>query len=168
MLQPPVPQFILVTLTVALLLAFWRGTRFRTWLLSLPLPVLLSPHASRLVGFYFLVLNRRGELPPAFAVPAGWGDIVAVIGGLVALLFAPHKSVRANRAWLAWNLFGLADILLVIFTAARLALTHAHSMDALLRFPLSLLPTFFVPLILATHVILFFRLKQVGQSASQS
>ena len=31
-------------------------------------------------------------------------------------------------------------------------------MDALLRMPLSLLPTFVVPLIFATHVLIFFRL----------
>ena len=54
----------------------------------------------------------------------------------------------------------LADILFVIATAARLALANPLSMSALLRVPLSLLPTYFLPLIIATHVVLFVRLRE--------
>jgi hypothetical protein len=157
-LRPPLPQIILVAITAALLLAFWKGTRFRAWTLSLPLRALLVPHAARFVGFYFLALHARGELPYAFAVPAGWGDIAAASGGL-ALAFVPLKAAWHKKAWLTWNIFGLVDIVFVIATAARLALANPHSMDALFRFPLSLLPTFFVPLIVATHVIVFVRLR---------
>jgi hypothetical protein len=124
--------------------------------MSLPLPVLLVPHASRFVGFYFLVLQSRGELPYAFAVPGGWGDIVVATTGL-ALAFVPREAVWRRKAYLAWNIFGLVDILFVIATAARLALAEPQSMSALLRLPLSLLPTYFVPLIIATHVVLFVR-----------
>jgi len=93
------------------------------------------------VGFYFLALQVRGELPYAFAVPAGWGDIIAASTGL-ALAFVPPKSTWSIKAWLFWNVFGLADIMFVIATAARLAMSQPHSMDALLRFPLSCCPRF--------------------------
>ena len=57
-------------------------------------------------------------------------------------------------------MLGLADILFVVVTAARLATTDPASMVALLRLPLSLLPTFLVPLIIACHVFLGLRLAR--------
>jgi hypothetical protein len=47
----------------------------------------------------------------------------------------------------------------VVFTAARLALADPASMRALLVFPLSVIPTFVVPVIIASHVVLFARLR---------
>ena len=44
--------------------------------------------------------------------------------------------------------------------AARLAAADPSSMRALLRLPLSLLPTFLVPLLIATHVWIFVRLAR--------
>ena len=53
---------------------------------------------------------------------------------------------------------GLLDILFVVATAARLAGADPDSMSALLRLPLSLLVTFLVPIILADHVVVFWRI----------
>jgi hypothetical protein len=157
-LHPPLSQAVLAVLTAALLVVFWKGAAFRVWIMALPMPVLLLPHASRFVGIYFLVLYARGELPYDFAVPGGWGDIITATAAL-ALAFMPREAPLRGKAWLVWNIFGLADILYVVVSAARLALADPHSMAALLRLPLSLLPTFFVPLIIATHVMMLFRLR---------
>jgi hypothetical protein len=46
---------------------------------------------------------------------------------------------------------GLIDILFVVITAARLGLKDPDSIQALTTLPLSLLPTYFVPLIIASH-----------------
>jgi len=161
-LRPPAPQLILAGLTAALLLAFCRSSAFRSWVMGLPLQALLLPHAVRLVGIYFLVLRARGELPYAFAVPGGWGDIAVAATGLI-LAFVPREKRWRGKAYLAWNTFGLTDILFVIGTAARLAMADSDSMNALLRFPLSLLPTFFLPLIVASHGMLFVRLSDRNQ-----
>jgi hypothetical protein len=166
-LRPPAPQIVVAALTAALLVAFWKGAAFRAWIMSLPLPALLLPHGSRFVGFYFLVLHARGELPYAFAVPGGWGDIITATTGL-ALVFAPPQAPWRDKAWLAWNIFGLIDIPFVVVTAARLALADPHSMGALLRLPLNLLPTFFVPLIIATHVMLFARLRAAADTKKRT
>src|SRR5512143_81633 len=73
--RPPVPQLILVGLTVALVLAGSTLPGFRSWLAGIRLRQVVALHLTRFVGAYFLVLYGRGELPFAFAVPGGWGDI---------------------------------------------------------------------------------------------
>lgn len=158
-MRPPVPQVILFGSAGLILLAFWRAKNFRAWILSLPPRALVLPHVVRFIGFYFLVLHARGELPWAFAVPGGWGDIAtATLALLVSTLNAETRW--GKRAYLTWNILGLIDILFVVATATRLFLANPDSMSALLRLPLSLLPTFIVPLILAMHVMLFARLAR--------
>jgi len=97
-------------------------------------------------------------LPYAFAVPGGWGDItVATLALLVCLL--PLKPSLRTHAITIWNVIGLVDILLVVVTAGRLGFEDMRQMRALTYLPLSLLPTFLVPLIIATHLMLFLRLR---------
>jgi hypothetical protein len=159
--RPPVPQLVLVGLTAAVLLAGTFVPALRSWAWSVDLRVLVALHLSRFVGIYFLVLFRRSELPYAFAVPGGWGDILVATGALILLMAgSPSGTVGRYRAYMAWNLFGLMDILFVIATAARLALADPGSMAALLRLPLSLLPTFLVPLIIASHLLIAVRLAK--------
>src|SRR5436190_14153037 len=74
-LQPPLPQLVVLLLTIGLLLAFWKTRLFELLVYKVPLQMLLLPHAVRFVGIYFLVLYANGRLPYAFAVPGGWGDI---------------------------------------------------------------------------------------------
>lgn len=156
-LEPPAPQLLLLGLTAAVILAGARWSPFRLWLAGLNLRQIVALHLTRFVGFYFLVLYGRGELPYAFAVLGGWGDIVVAAGALIIVLLVP--DLLARRAWImAWNLVGLADILFVVATAARLALADPVSMRPLLVLPLGLLPTFLVPIIIASHVLLFRRL----------
>jgi hypothetical protein len=157
LLRPPAPQLVLVGLTVALLVAGATLPGFRTWLAGIRLRQLVALHVTRFVGGYFLVLHARGELPYAFAVPGGWGDIAVATGALILVLFV--RDLAASRPWLfAWNLLGLVDILYVVATAARLAFADPESMSALLRLPLALLPMFLVPLIIASHFFLFARM----------
>ena len=94
-------------------------------------------------------------MPFAFAVLGGWGDIVVATLALVLLVLRP--SSRA--IYYVWNTIGFIDIFFVVITATRLALADSASMAALLRLPLSLLPTFVVPLVIFTHVVIFLRLK---------
>ena len=158
-LPGPAIQGLIVLLTAALLLGYRRVTVFHTWIDALDLRALVLLHATRFVGIYFLLLYRRGELPYAFAVPGGWGDIlVATLALLVCLL--PLAPATRLRAFTVWNVIGLVDILLVVVAAARLGLEGMDQMRALTYLPLSLLPTFLVPLIIATHVMIYLRLRR--------
>jgi len=155
--RSPVPQLVLVGLTVLLLVVWVALPSFRRWLLGLDLRWLIALHLTRYVGIYFLIIYYRdGALPRAFAVPGGWGDIV--VATLALGLVAAGGNLEPKR-WLVglWNTLGLIDILFVVATASRLALADPDSMNALLRLPLSLLPTFLVPLLIADHVLIFWR-----------
>jgi hypothetical protein len=156
-LRPPAPQLLIFGLAAAVVLAGLAVPRVRAWVMSVDPRVLVALHLTRFVGIYFLVLYGRGELPYAFAVPGGWGDI-AVATAAVGLMAVRPYSRGVWWAYSAWNVFGLVDILFVVATAARLGLTDPSSMRALLQWPLSLLPTWLVPLIIATHVLLGYRL----------
>ena len=71
--RPPGPQIVIVSLTSALIVTYWLSTSFRDWLKALDLRAIVALHLTRFVGFYFLWLYGRGELPYRFAVPGGWG-----------------------------------------------------------------------------------------------
>jgi hypothetical protein len=161
-LRPPAPQLVLAGLTLALLLAARLWTPLRHFMVTVDLRALVLFHVTRFVGFYFLALHARGELPWAFAVPGGWGDNAVAAGALLLVLLVPPDSPGGRRAYLAWNVFGLLDILGVVLTATRLALGDPKSMKALLELPLSLLVTFVVPIIIATHVLMLARLARAA------
>ena len=119
---------------------------------------LILLHLTRFVGFYFFLLCRRDQLPLAFAAPAGWGDNV------VAALVFPLLALSGTQGWkrwlLIWNTLGLIDIIFVAMLALRIGLANWQSMHALRELPLSLLPTFLVPLIIASHVLIFVRARR--------
>ncbi len=149
---------IIWTLTALILFACWKVLTLRNWVRTVDLRWLVVLHLTRFVGFYFFLLSSRGELPFAFAAPAGWGDIG--VASLAVLLLALSQA----RNWsllIIWNTIGLTDILFVVMTALRLGLEDGRSMHVLREFPLSLLPTFLVPLIIVSHVLIFFRAAQL-------
>lgn len=155
----PAVQAVLFALTVLLVLCYKRIESFRSWVDAIDIRALVLLHLTRFVGIYFLVLYRRGELPYAFAVPAGIGDIaVALLAILVVYL--PLAPANQTRAIYIWNVIGFVDILLVVLAAARIGLTGGFELLPLTYLPLSLLPTFLVPLIIASHLAIFARLKR--------
>lgn len=162
---PALPALI-VLLAGLVLLAYARVAPIRAWLDGLDLRAIVLLHITRLVGFYFLFLHQRGYLPYAYAVPAGWGDILIAVFALIVVFVPTTEAVRL-RALGFWNIVGLADLLLVIATATRLTLHGEPLMRNLAALPLSLLPTFLTPLLLATHVIIMLRLRRAdgGQVA---
>ena len=155
--RAPVVAVTVWTLPALVLLAGWKIPTFRNWAATVNLRALIALHLTRFVGIYFLILGWHGRLPPGFARPAGVGDII-VASAAIALLAAPKI-----RSWPTlvriWNFFGFIDITFVAFSALRFGLQDWQSMSALRELPLSLLPTFLVPLIIASHVLIFVRLR---------
>jgi hypothetical protein len=158
-LPPAAVQAILFGLTTLVLFGYFRIAAVRAWIDALELRSIVLLHVTRFVGIAFLVLYHRGRLPYAFAVPGGIGDIVVATFALPVAL-APLSGTTRLRAISIWNVVGLIDILLVVLTAIRLNLADPTQLRELTHLPLSLLPTFLVPLIIASHIIIFVRVSR--------
>ena len=139
--------------------AVWMASSagFRQFLLSLDSRLLTLIQTWRIAGFVFLVLATYGILPRLFAFSAGWGDIAV---GVTAPLAAGYFARGQHRAgFIAWQLFGLADLanaimMGVLFSAGPIGiLAHGPTTAPMAVLPLSLIPTFAVPLLAILHII---------------
>ena len=164
-LPPAATPAILLFLTALLLYGYFRIAMVRAWVDALDLRILVLVHVTRFVGIYFLVLHRDGLLPYAFAVPGGIGDII-VATMAVPVALAPLADGSRRRMMTIWNIVGLIDILFVVATALRINFTDPVQLRVLTILPLSLLPTFLVPLIIATHIVIFSRLARERDSGA--
>jgi len=154
------PPLIIFTIVAALvIMSFFVGS-FRSWICSLSLSSLVAIHLTRFVGFYFLYLYGKGLLPYEFAVYGGWGDIVVAALALILLVLSAESVVKSNVYFFIWNIIGLIDILFVVGTAARLYSANPASLSELTHLPLSLLPVFLVPIIIYSHLVIFYRLRK--------
>jgi len=152
----PVIPAIVLGFSALLLLAYRVSDQLRSWLDGLDLRALVALHLTRFVGLYFLYLETQDRVPPVF-FEAGVGDVLVAVLALGVILAPLTPAVRL-RAITIWNVIGLVDILYVIANAGRLAFSAPEGMREFMQLPLSLLPTLLVPLIIATHVIIFIRL----------
>lgn len=162
------PPLLVAALATATIVAVLLSTGARNWVLTTDLRYLLAPHLVRFVGIAFLYLVSRGVLARAF-LPIGWGDAIAAVGA-AALMIAGPRPLGRSGWWLLllWNTFGFADMLLLIVTGIRLGSVAPEQFSLFLQLPLGLLPTFFVPLIIATHVFIFIRLYSARAAALTS
>jgi hypothetical protein len=109
---------------------------------------LLILHSFRFIGLAMLVPGVVSpDLPPAFAHPAAYGDIIAAVLALVSLLLLP-RAAGVAAAWI-FNLWGLADLLNAFYQANRAGLFAGQLGAAFF------LPTLIVPLLLITHGLAF-------------
>jgi hypothetical protein len=105
---------------------------------------LLTLHSFRFVGLAFLVPGVVSpELPSAFAHSAAYGDIIAAILALLALISLPSAS-GVVIAWI-FSLWGTADLFNAFYQANHAGIT-AGQLGATY-----FIPTFIVPLLLITH-----------------
>jgi hypothetical protein len=164
-LAPPVPQAIFGGLTIAVILSGVVFPGFRVWVAGLNIRQIIFFHVTRFIGIWFLILAARGELAPAWAIPAGWGDTFIAACALLITLFVP--DLHAHRGIvIGWNLLGLLDLLFVVATAARTAMVDRAGMATLMHLPLAMVPLFFVPLLIASHVLLFFRVRKEPEAVA--
>ena len=152
-------QFVLSLLVFALLakwlLAPWLARQTRREALFW----LTLPHAFRYIGLVFLVPGVVAQpLPSDFANPAAYGDLLTSILALLALvaLRTGWKGAIAT-VWL-FNIVGTVDLLN--------ALRHLDIVPNLGA--AWYIPTFFVPLLLVTHVMIFVRLLKPAANAEST
>jgi len=109
---------------------------------------LLILHSFRFVGLAFLVQGVVSpDLPSAFAHSAAYGDIIAAILALLALLLLPSAAGVAVT-WI-FSLWGTADLFNAFYQA-----NHAGLLAGQLG-ATYFIPTLVVPLLLITHGLAF-------------
>ncbi|HKT26105.1 MAG TPA: hypothetical protein VJR04_15970 [Terriglobales bacterium] len=119
---------------------------------------LLILHSFRFMGLAFLVPGVVSpDLPSSFARAAAYGDLIAAILALLALISLPSAAGIAI-AWI-FNLWGAADLFNAFYQA-----NHAGLMAGQLG-ATYIIPTLIVPLLLITHLVAF-RILLQHQSVS--
>ncbi len=152
--QPPLAFGLAALAPIVLFLAwFYRSPKFREFALSLNPRVLTLVQSWRLAGFVFLVLAEYRILPRVFALPAGWGDIA--IGATASLAALQLATAQHRRGFILWQALGITDLVTAIALGATAPMIDPQGVptSAMTVLPLSLIPTFAVPLFLILHVI---------------
>jgi len=165
--KPPLLLAAAVTLPLLVFAADGRsGWRLFRGLAQLSLPALIAMQTFRVGGVFFVIAWMHGDLPGAFALPAGLGDIaIGAAAPFVAAAVADGKR-RAPAVAVAWNLLGVVDLIAALF----LGVSHSSSSvgvlatgvttDTLAVYPFSLIPMFLVPLAFMLHALTWRRLAR--------
>jgi hypothetical protein len=159
----PIPILLAIAIPVGLfLIAFRISNRFQSWILTADLRLITGVQAWRFGGFAFLVLHTLNLLPGYFAWPAGLGDMAigATAPFMVASLIRNPGFVN-NKRFVVWNVLGILDLVTAVtlgglgpFLFPDVSTTAASLMA---RLPLSLIPTFFVPIFILLHLTALFQ-----------
>jgi hypothetical protein len=165
--SPPVPLGLMATVPVLLFAGFYLSSAaFRHFVLRANPRILSLAQSWRVLGVVFVILYYRGLLPAAFALPAGYGDIaIGVTAPLIAWAMSSQTAPR-RQIFILWNWLGILDLI----AAIALGILNSNSSLGILvsgvttrlmgSFPLSLVPTFLVPLFFIAHVITLIHLRQ--------
>ncbi len=160
--EPPIYLGIIFLVPIiGFTLAYSLSMRMRRVANGIPLWLITIAHVWRFVGIYFVVSAILHVLPPQFGYPEGLGDVIAAIF-CIPLAFAIRKKNRSTglrTAFIVWNIYGLIDLI----SAISLGILYSPGPSGILRtdistaimttFPVSLIPTFFVPLFIMIHML---------------
>jgi hypothetical protein len=172
--RAPLPVLLAVVGPPLIFAVAYRVSRaVRDFALGVDLRLLTAIQAWRVVGVMFLGLYAFGLLPGVFAWPAGLGD--AAVG--IAAPFALLAIVRGAPTWrtqVTWlNIAGLVDFLVALGTGVLTSnsalglLSDGASRASLGQLPLSLVPTFAVPLWTIFHLISLLQLRRLAAAGAR-
>jgi len=151
---PPLPLLLSVLIPITVFtLWYFTAPGFREFALSLSPQALTRVQAWRIIGFVFIPLYAFGLLPGFFAIPTGWGDVFI---GATALLAASKLAQPEHRgAFIFWQFLGIADLVIALSAGASAGFLYPNGIptSSVTMMPLSIIPTFGVPLALILHFI---------------
>ncbi|MDQ3837557.1 MAG: hypothetical protein M3270_11595 [Thermoproteota archaeon] len=119
--------------------------------------ILIAVHAWRLVGIAFLWGMILGVLDPAFAIPAGIGDILIGITAIPFAIFLSRGYSWSKYAIVIWTVLGIADLINAV--SLGIITNDDFNTSTMSTFPWILIPTLGVPSALVLHGITLYRLK---------
>src|SRR5207253_8002495 len=114
-------QFLLSLIAYSLIAGWYVAPRLAVLPLGAALTPLLFLHAFRHLGMVFLVPTVVGPaLPAAFAVPAAYGDLLAAVLALLAILGLRGQRRPARMLVWTFSVVGAVDLLNGLYRGARL------------------------------------------------
>jgi len=164
--RPPIGVMLAIAVPPLLFALLYRlRPGFRAFALGIDLRWLTAIQAWRVIGVMFLAFYAFDLLPGLFAWPAGLGDAAV---GLAApfVLLAMLRDAPNWRNQVAWlNIAGLIDFAGAIGTGVLSnsslgLLSDGRTYVSLGELPLSLVPTFAVPLWIIFHMISLLQLRR--------
>src|SRR5215470_7009334 len=164
---PVVGLFVVVPLLVAALATAWPAARQA--MLSIPMTAMVALNIVRVFAVLFLMLAAEGRLAGPFPYSAAWGDIITGVVAAPVLWLLNDGAARHTTAIGAWNLFGIADLVLAIafgITSSEgspLQIFPGPGSEAMQHVPWSFVPTVLVPLWLILHAIIAVQLRRAGR-----
>lgn len=163
--RPPLPLLLAVVIPIFLFFLWYRSSMsFRDFVLSLNPQTLTIIQAWRIEGFVFLALYTYGILPGVLALPAGWGDITIGVTAIIVGMKLANPSHR--NSFILWQWLGITDLVAAVGLGGMAGfigpqgLTNPITTAPNLVLPLSLIPTFGVPLFLILHIICIAQAKR--------
>ncbi|TAF77652.1 MAG: hypothetical protein EAZ53_02175 [Bacteroidetes bacterium] len=168
-LTPSIPPKI-VLFTTAPLMGFLifvvsNLNVYKTLLEHTKLESMVKIHIFRLIGAFFILVYIFGAIPAPFAFVAGLGDIITALLSIIVANAIINKKSYAKKLTIAWNIFGILDIVSVLIAAiitTKMAMeTGSQSVVEISKFPFSLIPAFAAATILFLHISVFRKLKTI-------
>jgi hypothetical protein len=119
--------------------------------------IIIAVHTWRILGVAFLWGMTQGLLDPAFAIPAGVGDILIGVTAIPFAIFLWKGYSWSKYAVVVWSVLGIADLVNAI--TLGVITNPDFSSSTMSTFPWILVPTVGVPLALALHGMTLYRLR---------
>ena len=120
--------------------------------------ILIAVHTWRILGIAFLWGMSQGLLDPAFAIPAGVGDILIGVTAIPFAIFLWRGYSWSKYAVVVWSVLGIADLINAV--SLGLIINSDFSTSTMATFPWILVPTVAVPTALILHGITLYRLRK--------
>jgi hypothetical protein len=165
--RPPLPLLVAVLGPPAVFsLAYAVSPPFKDFVLRLDLRMLTAVQSWRVLGATFLFLYAFKLRPGLFALPAGLGDAAVGVGAVFVLRSMINGSPTWRRRVLWLNLGGLLDFTVALGTGVLTSnssigiFAPATPMPSMGEMPLSLIPTFGVPMWIIIHIASLLQLRR--------
>ena len=142
---------LLSLISSAVFAALYVWPRLRLIARDQALAALVAPHMFfRFIGLSFLVPGVVApSLPAAFAVPAAYGDCIAGIGAIIAVVALARQAPWAVLVVWLFNVWGAADFLFAIYQGLRVQIDPG-ALGAGFYILTAIVPPLFV-----THFLIF-------------
>ena len=168
--QPPLGVLLAIAVPPLLFALLYRSSRrIRDLALGVDLRWLTAIQAWRVIGVMFLALHTFALLPGLFAWPAGLGDAAVGVAAPFVLLAILRSAPGWQRQVFWLNVAGLLDFVAAIGTGVLSSnsslglLAEGRAYVSLGELPLSLVPTFAVPLWIIFHMISLLQLRRMAE-----